>query len=150
VIVDASVILSAFFPEEHQAQAQALIRHHLSGQVCLVAPTLLIYEVTNGVLQAIRRQRVTDQEGEALLASVKYLSISLEPVEGARVLHLARRFDRSAYDAAYLALAEARQEPLITGDLRLYRAVHTHLEWVQWIGDSAPVDNALSHKETTL
>jgi predicted nucleic acid-binding protein len=40
-----------------------------------------------------------------------------------------------AYDAAYLALAEATDQPLITGDRRLYSAVHVHLDWVQWLGD---------------
>lgn len=45
------------------------------------------------------------------------------------------RFDRSAYDAAYLALAEMTERPLITGDRRLYNAVHERLDCAQWIGD---------------
>jgi predicted nucleic acid-binding protein len=51
------------------------------------------------------------------------------------MLALAQRFDRSAYDAAYLALAEATGQEMITGDERLYRAVERELAWVRWIGD---------------
>ena len=51
------------------------------------------------------------------------------------MLPMALRFDRPAYDAAYLALAEADAQPLITGDARMYNAVREHLDWVQWIGD---------------
>jgi predicted nucleic acid-binding protein len=135
VIVDASVVLRAFFPDEQQAQAQALIRDHVSGRVRLVAPTLLLYEVTNAVLQAVRRGRISDEEGEAILRAFEGLGIEMEPVTWQRMLPLARRFDRSAYDAAYLALAKAREEPLVTGDLRLYHAVRDHLDWVRWLGD---------------
>ena len=135
MIVDANVILRAFFPDEMQLKAQALIRDHVSGRVRLIAPTLLTYEVANAVLQAVRRERVTDEDAKAILVAVEGLSIEAEPVFWQQMLPLARRFDRSAYDAAYLALAEAREESLITGDLRLYNAVHDHLDWVQWIGD---------------
>jgi predicted nucleic acid-binding protein len=135
MIVDANVIVQAFFPDETRPKAQALIRDHVSGKVQLVAPTLLTYEVTNAVLQGVRRKRVTDEDAKAILIAIDGLGIETEAVAWQQVLPMARRFDRSAYDAAYLALAEARGEPLVTGDLRLYNAVHEHLDWVQWIGD---------------
>lgn len=139
MIVDASVVLRAFFPDEEQAQAQALIRDHVSGRVRLAAPTLILYEVTNAVVQAARQGRITDEDGEAILVAFDGLGIEMEPVTWQQVLPLARRFDRSAYDAAYLALAEAREEPLVTGDLRLYNAVRDRLDWVRWIGDGEPI-----------
>jgi len=134
MIVDASVILCAFFPDEQQVQAQALIRDHVTGRVRLAAPTLILYEVTNAVVQAIRRERITDEKGKDILTAFDGLGIRMEPVTWRQMWPLARRFDRSAYDAAYLALAEARGETLITGDLRMYNAVRDHLDWVRWIG----------------
>lgn len=135
MIVDASVVLSAFFPDEAQHQAQALIRDHVIGQVQLTAPTLLLYEVTNAVLRARRRRRIGDEQADDILSSFEGLGITLEPVTWQQMLPLAIRFDRSAYDAAYLALAEVAHQHLITGDLRMYNAVHEHLDYVQWIGD---------------
>lgn len=135
MIVDASMILSAFFPDEAQSQAQALIRDHVIGHLELAAPTLLLYEVTNAVLQARRRERIDDDLAEGILSSFEGLKIVLQPVSWQQIFPLAVRFDRSAHHAAYLALAEATQQPLITADARLYDAVREHLRWVQWIGD---------------
>jgi len=137
VIVDASVILDAFFPDEEQAEAQALIRDHVIGHLQLVAPDLLPYEVTNAVVQARRRGRISDEQVEDILSSFEGLGIALRPVTWQQMLPLALRFDRSAYDAAYLALAEATDQPLVTGDSRMYNAVREHLGWVKWIGDYA-------------
>lgn len=135
MIIDASVILRAFFPDEAQPQAQALIRDHVSGHMRLAAPTLLTYEVTNAVLQAVRRGRVAEEDAEAILVAAEGLNIETEPVPWQQMLSMARRFSRSAYDAAYLALAESRGEPLVTGDEKLYNAVRHDLGWVRWIGD---------------
>lgn len=135
IIIDASVILSALFPDEQQQQSQAIIRDHAAEQISLVAPTLLQYELTNAVWQGVRRQRITMQQAQETMTIVDELRIPLEPVSWENSLNWAQRFDRSAYDAAYIALAFTRSEPLITGDLRLYNAVHQELEWVQWVGN---------------
>lgn len=135
MIVDASVVLRAFFPDEDQAKAQALIRDHVSGREQLLAPTLLLYKVTNAVLQATRRERITNEMAEMILASFEGLGIEMMPVTWSQMLPLAQRFDRSAYDTAYLALAEVAGQPLIAGDLRPYRAVQHRLDWVWRVGD---------------
>lgn len=138
MIVDASVILMAFFPDETgQTQAQALIRAHALGAIELRGPTLLSYEVTNAVLQAVRRQRITMEIAEDILTAFKDLAIPLEEVVTHQALETAHRYDRSAYDAAYLTLAESLNMGFITGDQRLYNAVSQQLPWVLWIGDYA-------------
>jgi predicted nucleic acid-binding protein len=138
VIVDAGVILSAFSPDEDQPRAQGLIREHVMGRVDLSAPTLLLYEVSNAVVRARRRRSISDEQTGAILTSLEGLGLELRPVTWQQMLPLALRFDRSAHDAAYLALAEMTGRPLITGDRRLYNAVREHLDWVQWIGDYLP------------
>ncbi len=135
MIVDANVVLRAFFPDEAQASAQALVRDHVAGRVALKAPDLLPYELANAVWQAQRRGRISDTQAEAIVQAMQGLRIEILPLEWGEMLPLARRFDRSAYDAAYLVMAQKLGEPLITGDERLYRAVHPRLEWVLWVGE---------------
>lgn len=135
MIIDANVILRSFLMDEAQPQAQALVRDHIAGRLELRAPVLVTYELCNAVWQAERRGRVTPDQAEQILFSIEGLEIGLEAVSWRETLPLARRFGCSAYDAAYLALAESRGEPFVTGDLRLYNTVHATLSWVQLIGD---------------
>lgn len=135
MIIDASVVLSAFLPDEEQTKALSLIQDYVFGQVILSAPTLLVYEVTNAVRQAVRRERIIDTQAEQILLAFDKLQIVVKPVSWRNMLRFAQRFDRSAYDAAYLALADQTHQPFITGDKRLYNAVCSELEWVKWIGD---------------
>jgi len=139
MVIDASVVLRGFFPdEEGHAEAQVLIRAYAQEEIDLLAPTLLPYEVTNGVLQAIRRARIAQEKGQEILATFLELGISTTAVPWQRALELARTHDRSAYDGAYLALAEEAGSKLVTGDRRLYNAVKDRLPWVVWIEDYAP------------
>lgn len=135
MIIDASVLLSAFFPDEAQKQAQAVIRDHVVGEIILAAPTLLTYELTNAVWQGVRRQRISQAEAEEILKTVDNLVIMQKLVKWQDIFPFAVKFGRSAYDAAYIALAHNQKEPLVTGDLRLYNTVHAELPWVQWVGD---------------
>lgn len=138
MIIDASVVLSGFFPdEEGQAEAQALIRAHVQQEVELLGPALPTNEVVNAILQAVRRDRIDLEKGQEILTAFQGLGIPVADVPWDRVLELARTYDRSAYDGAYLAFAEQTRSRLITGDRHLYNAVRDHLPWVLWIGQSS-------------
>lgn len=139
MVIDASVVLRGFFPdEEGHAEAQALVRAYAQEEVALLAPTLLPYEVANGILQAVRRDRIDLDKGQEILAAFQGLGIPTAEVPWQRALELARTHDRSAYDGAYLALSEKTGSKLVTGDRRLYNAVKDHLPWVLWIEDYTP------------
>lgn len=137
MIVDANVVLRAFFPDEAQSKAQAVIREHVAGRVHLMAPALLPYELSNAVWQAERRGRITPDQADEILHAMAELDIEIVSQTWGVMLPLARLFDRSAYDAAYLTLAQDSGQPLLTGDLRLFNAVHEQLDWVLWIEDYA-------------
>jgi hypothetical protein len=48
---------------------------------------------------------------------------------------LSGQYQRSAYDSAYLALAQWQSVWFVTGDKRLFNAVGYVLSWVKWLGD---------------
>ena len=59
------------------------------------------------------------------------------------VFELASRYGLSAYDAAYLALAQSGNMIILTADERLYNAVKKELPWVVWFDDwrsKLPID----------
>jgi predicted nucleic acid-binding protein len=135
--VDASVVLKWQLDDE-EAVAQALgLRDDflLHGRLALAAPFLLVFELTSGILTATRRGRLTrDQAGEGL-ALLLSAGIRLMTVDAARVFALSMRWKLSAYDGAYLGLAEKLDGEVWTGDRAFYTACRGKSTRVRWIGD---------------
>jgi predicted nucleic acid-binding protein len=94
---------------------------------------LLLYELANTTWQAKRRGRIGATQADEIFQSMAGLQIEILPLDWAEVMPLARRFARSAFDAAYLSLAEKIGETIITGDESLFNAVKARPDWVQWV-----------------
>lgn len=120
MIIDASALLCAFFQDEAQEAAQTLLREHAAGRIRLSAPTLLIYEANNAVWQAERRGRIARKQADEILQAIHSLQIGFYQPEWVVVLAVARKYNCSAYDAAYLALAHQLDKDLITADERFF------------------------------
>jgi predicted nucleic acid-binding protein len=85
----------------------------------------------------IFRKDIEPDDGQMAFEAFLAQDIDLVHPSGleVRAWDLARRFNRpAAYDAYYLAVAEAAACSLWTADARLYRAVHDPLNWVQLLG----------------
>lgn len=136
LVVDSNVVAKWFFPEELQQQAFALQSNWMAGTVDLVAPDLILTEVSNITWKKQRLSLITPAEAIGTIEDL--LLLSIPTVESQTVLRqaysLASRFDRTVYDALYLALAAFMQAKLVTADLRLYNAVSSQLEFVQYLG----------------
>jgi len=136
LVVDSNVVAKWFFPEELQQQALALQSDWMAGIVDLVAPDLILTEVSSITWKKHRLNLITPAEAIATIEDL--LLLSIPTVESQTVLRqaysLASRFDRTVYDALYLALAAFMPAKLVTADLRLYNAVSSQLEFVQYLG----------------
>ena len=140
-VVDASVVLKwQLDDEEYIPQAIALRNDFYAlGSIKAIAPHLLIYEVTNGILTASRSKRLASDKAAEAMDNLMELRVELKEVAPERVLELALEHNLSAYDAAYLALAESEGCELWTGDRPFYQAVAGELPQVKWIGDYVQV-----------
>jgi predicted nucleic acid-binding protein len=137
LVLDASVVLKWFLPDEDFAEtALHVLKEYVEGTLELMAPTLLPFELLNGLLVAERRGRISAKVTNGAFAAFLDLDIPLnDPCKGyAEVLPLARTYQRSVYDAAYLTIAVQEGIDFVTGDKRLFNAVEGKLEWVKWIG----------------
>ena len=139
LVIDASVVLKWFLRDEKYGErALDLLDRFVRGELDLAAPSLMVYEVINGLVIARRKGRIAEEKVLSSISGFLNLGITFVDVAGleARVLHFCRVYDRSAYDASYLAVAEQESIALITGDERLYNSTNGKAEWVKWIGES--------------
>ncbi len=136
-VIDASVVLKwQLDDEEYIPQATALRNDfYLKGAIKAIAPDLLIYEIINGIATAARQKRVASDKAKEAVSNLVALGVELRENEPLRILELALQYNLAAYDAAYLALAEAEGCELWTGDRTFYQAVRGELPWVRWVGD---------------
>jgi predicted nucleic acid-binding protein len=119
VVVDASVLVKWFHTEgeEHLEQARALRAQFEAGELRVLAPPLLWLEILN---VAARRWSWTEAKLERLAESLLSLGFeATEPDLTATARWAARGL--TAYDAAYVAVAEQADAQLISDDEQIVR-----------------------------
>ncbi|HKF17902.1 MAG TPA: type II toxin-antitoxin system VapC family toxin [Candidatus Dormibacteraeota bacterium] len=118
IVVDASVITQAITVEQRGGP----LRARLAAQPFLYAPHLLDAEFVQSLRGLVARGLLTVRAAELALGDFAAMLIdrqSTEPLIG-RMWRL--RHNLTAYDAAYVALAEALGVPLLTRDTRIATA----------------------------
>jgi len=136
LVIDSSVVAKWLFVETLNDRAAAVRQDWESSTVELIAPDLMLVEVGNITWKKQRLGLITEEEGTSALADL--LALEIPTVEPQAILSrahsLAKLFDRTVYDALYLALAEERGASFVTADLRLCNAVSPSLGFVQYLG----------------
>ncbi len=135
LVVDASVVAAAFFPEKDTEAARAM----LVSEENLCAPDLIYAEVASVIWKRCRRGEIDDEEASGLLADVLDLPLEITPSEQlVRVaLELALRTGRTVYDCLYVALAAQKKTIMISDDRRLVNALAAGplKNLVAWLGE---------------
>lgn len=130
IVVDASVILELLLRTE---AAPAVEARCLGRGETLHAPALLDVEVAQVLRRYERRRDISAARGRisiGLLATLPIARYGHEPLLGRM---WALRANMTAYDAAYVALAEALRAPVVTCDSRIARVpgITTTIEIIQ-------------------
>jgi predicted nucleic acid-binding protein len=122
VVLDASMALSFVLADEFTAVSKRTLAG-VAREGALV-PVLWDFEVINGLRSAERRGRLTAAALTNAIRGLQGLRVERDhrPIDGLRLASLAREFDLSVYDAAYLALAIDADLPLASLDARLTSA----------------------------
>ena len=117
LIVDASVAIKWVAPEPDSVRAAVLRNHHL------IAPDLFFSECANILWKKRRRGDLTDEQTSAAARILERADLVIVASKGylARAVSIAVDLDHPAYDAIYLAVAEAFGLRLVTADDRLIR-----------------------------
>jgi predicted nucleic acid-binding protein len=125
IVVDASVTMAWCFEDEATAATDAVLDQLRVDEAAV--PALWQLEVINVVLGAQRRGRLTEAQGARFLSLLGQLPIRVDtlPVDVQAVHAAAARHGLTAYDAAYLVLAERLSAPLATLDEHLAAAART-------------------------
>jgi predicted nucleic acid-binding protein len=126
-VVDASVVVDWVAPGvDPGSPAVAVLERLAREEADLLAPRLLMEEVSNALLTGIRRRRWGGAAADAARSLLDRLPVRLvdEPRDLDRAWDLARRYDnRPIYDMLYVAVAERRRTQLITADAGMRNAV---------------------------
>lgn len=125
-VVDASSTAKLLI-EEPGTEYARLFFGRLAGSdpPLLYAPDLLYIECANIVRKYVAHHGFEPRRAHAALTTLKDLALQAIPTRNLfqEALSLSLRYQVSAYDASYLALAEGLRCPLITEDAGLSRKV---------------------------
>ncbi|HEY3263155.1 MAG TPA: type II toxin-antitoxin system VapC family toxin [Pseudonocardiaceae bacterium] len=124
IVVDAAAMVDALT----MAPAAEAVHARMAAED-LHSPHLIDFEVVSGLRGLVLGRSLSAARAQDALIDFDDLPLTRWPAAGAlRRRAFALRHNLSAYDAAYVALAEALGCPLLTRDARIARATgHTAL-----------------------
>jgi predicted nucleic acid-binding protein len=122
IVVDASAVLEALLQTK---LARRLMERMLEPSATLHAPHLLDIEVTHALRRLVQRGDLTVSRARQGLDDFSHLLIERHGHQLLTMRIWQLRESMTAYDGAYVALAEALDAPLLTCDVKLSHA-HGH------------------------
>ncbi|MCI0422475.1 MAG: type II toxin-antitoxin system VapC family toxin [Acidobacteria bacterium] len=137
-VIDASVAVKLFVPEELSTQARAIFARFASEDGAkLVVPDFFFIECANVFWKWVQRFAYPGRETQAHLRDLASLGLEVIPVEilaeDALLVALAQKI--TVYDGCYVALAAKLQLSLLTADAKLVAKLEKAHYEVRWLGD---------------
>lgn len=133
MVLDTSVAVKFYIPEEHHTEAIVLRSALEDGKVEMHAPATILAEALNALWQQYRRGNISREEVREGWNLLSDLPLSLYTIEDLmpRAAEITVETGVIVYDALFVALAEATGAVMITADRRLLVSLngtpYTHL-----------------------
>lgn len=136
VVVDASVAVLWFVPQEHADLATAL----LASRVRMRAPGRLRLEAASALLRSVRRRELDEAEARRITRVLIPASVEFEDdIRDERdAFDIAAVHGGSVYDGVYVALARRLGATLVTGDRRMHETARAVGARVRALADGPP------------
>lgn len=118
-VIDCSVAASWILKDEYRKSSEKLLASIIKEEIELIQPDLWWYEMLNLLRSAVLRKRIKYEHIQKTLFFLKEIPmtcISSEEMDGHLLLENAVNCNLTAYDSAYLTLAETRGLKLFTFD----------------------------------
>ena len=135
IVLDASVAVKCFFPEQHSAQAQSVV----VGTDDLHAPEVLLLEFDSVLCRRVRRGESSLTDAEDARSRLRLIPVSLHRNQALldEAFAAAARTGCTPYDCLYVALAARLGGKMVTADQKLCRNLQNGplSQYVLWIGN---------------
>ena len=136
LVVDANVVAKLYLrDEQYTTNADLLFSRFQKGQVQLIAPRLITYEVPAAIRKGVVRTKNAKATWQTALSSFESLGLLIIDDSDAKheAMRLAIDYVCTYYDALYLLLAKDLGCRFITADDKLWRYLHTRLGYLLWL-----------------
>lgn len=126
IVIDNSVVISYFLPDEKSPKADQLFKN--LGVLRLTVPPLWAYEFSNAIMCAFqsKKRSLTEQGMTTIFSFVSRMPFECDSFDSNRILfdvrEIALRNKITVYNASYLELAGRHKARLATFDRELIKA----------------------------
>ncbi|HED36929.1 MAG TPA: PIN domain-containing protein [Ignavibacteria bacterium] len=125
-VLDASVIVKWFSNETNSEKAREIRDMFVNGDILIVCPDLILYEITNALryANALNENDVKDAVESLYNIEIDIIVPTKEVMR--KSIEFAKEFNITVYDAVYISLSEILNVKLVTADEKLIRACKNH------------------------
>lgn len=122
IIIDSSVALKWFFPEEkYYNEALTIKKDFAKKEIIISVPILFFYEVGNVLKSSIKNSRIDSNKAKRAYEKFTYADFITYSSKDLfkDMFEKATKLDITFYDASYIVLAEYLKIPFYTADEKL-------------------------------
>jgi predicted nucleic acid-binding protein len=126
-VIDTNIAIKLLIPDPLSTKAETLFLHLQQPQSQFFIPDLFYIELTNVLWKYVRTNQYPADQVQTALQRIQSLPLNVTPTKDLMIeaANLSLKHNISAYDAAYVALSQRINVPLLTLDNKLVTALIT-------------------------